>query len=95
MILSLVEPNSSLHWCFHPVVVGNSLKLAVIASSRRSTFASNSALLPSDVTDFTMLPAQRFWLETVSLLDVNLEVTNESARCWEEISSSITIILLT
>ena len=26
----------------------------------RSTFAGNSALLPSDVIDFAMLPAQRF-----------------------------------
>ena len=26
---------------------------------RRSTFAGNSALLPSDVIDFAMLPAQR------------------------------------
>ena len=31
MILSLVEPNSSLYWRFNPAVVGNSLKLAVIA----------------------------------------------------------------
>ena len=27
---------------------------------RRSTFAGNSALSPSDVIDFAMLPAQRF-----------------------------------
>ena len=27
--------------------------------SRRSTFAGNSALLPSDVIDFALLPAQR------------------------------------
>ena len=39
-------------------------------SSQRSTFASNIALLPSDVIDFAMLPAQRFWRETVSLLDI-------------------------
>ena len=31
MILSLVEPYSSLHLRFHPAVVGNSLKLAVLA----------------------------------------------------------------
>ena len=37
---------------------------------QRSTFASNSALLPSDVIDFAMLPAQRFWRETISLLDI-------------------------
>ena len=36
---------------------------------RRSTFTGNSTLLPSDVIDFAMLPAQRFWRETVSLLD--------------------------
>ena len=35
-----------------------------------------------------MLPAQRFWRETVSLLDV----TNESARCWENIPSYRAII---
>ena len=32
---------------------------------RRSTFAGNSALLPCDVIDFAMLPAQRSWRETV------------------------------
>ena len=37
---------------------------------RRSTFAGDSALLPSDVIDFAMLPAQRVWQETVSLIDV-------------------------
>ena len=41
-----------------------------INGSRRSTFMGNNALLPSDVIDFAMLPAQRFWQETVSLLDV-------------------------
>ena len=48
---------------------GNTLNLAVFAS-RRSTFVGNSAQLPSDVIDFAMLPAQTFWQETVSLLDV-------------------------
>ena len=43
---------------------------------RRSTFAGNSASLPSDAQDFAMLLAQRFWWETVSLLGV--KVTNES-----------------
>ena len=37
---------------------------------RRSTFPGNSAPLSSDVIDFAMLPARRFWQETVSLLDV-------------------------
>ena len=36
----------------------------------RPTFAGNKALLPTDVVDFAMLPAQRFWQETVSLLAV-------------------------
>ena len=39
-------------------------------SRERSAFAGNSALLPFDVIDFAMLPAQRFWRGTVSLLDV-------------------------
>ena len=38
-------------------------------SCERLSFAGNSALLPSDVIDFVMLPALRFWRETVSLLD--------------------------
>ena len=37
---------------------------------RQSRFAGNSALLPSDVMDFAILPAKRFWRETVWLLDV-------------------------
>ena len=37
---------------------------------RWSTFEGNSALSPSDVKDFAMLPAQRFWQESVSLLVV-------------------------
>ena len=69
MILSLVEPYSSLHLRFHPAVVGNSLKLAVLAvvgQHSRVTVHCYS----SNVIDFAMLPAQRFWLETVSLLVV-------------------------
>ena len=48
----------------------------------RSTFAGNinSALLPSDVIDFAMLPAQRFLAGlTVSLLDVVWPLSNQ----WE------------
>ena len=48
---------------------GNSLNLAVNGGPR-STFAGNSALLPCNFIEFAMLPAQRFWRETVSLLDV-------------------------
>jgi len=33
--------------------------------SRLSTFAGNGALLSSDVMDFAILPAKRFWWETV------------------------------
>ena len=43
---------------------------------RRSTFVGNSALLPSDVIDFAMLPARRFWREKVSLLDVMYHKSN-------------------
>ena len=48
-------------------------------SGRRSTFAGNSALLPSDIIDFPMLPAQIFWCQTVSLLDVMWPRSNQ----WE------------
>ena len=44
-------------------------------------FAGNIALLPSDVIDFAMLPAQRFWRETVHCwMSCDFEVTNGSAR---------------
>ena len=46
-----------------------------------STFAGNSALLPADITDFAMLPAQKFWLETVSLLGVMWPWSNQ----WERV----------
>ena len=46
---------------------------------RRSTCASNSALLPSNAIDFAMLSAQRFWRETVSLLDFMWPRSNQ----WE------------
>ena len=48
-----------------------------INGGRRLTFAGNSALLPSDFIDFAMLPAQRFWRETVSLLDVMCPRSNQ------------------
>ena len=46
------------------------LKLKILTGGLRSTFVGNSALLPYDVIDLAMLPAQRFWREIVSLLDV-------------------------
>ena len=51
-------------FCVFCYIAGNSLNLAVTA------VAGNSALLPSDVIDFAVLPVNRFWRETVSLLDV-------------------------
>ena len=51
---------------FHSIP-GNSLNLAVtevISQHLRVT------LLPSDIIDFAMLPTQRFWQETVSLLEL-------------------------
>ena len=50
---------------------GNStFNLARCNGGCRSTFAGNSAMLPSDVIDFAIMSAQRFWRETVLLLDV-------------------------
>ena len=51
-------------------VTGPSKFIKPRCNSGRRSFAGYSALLPSDVIDFAMLPAQRFWTETVSLLDV-------------------------
>ena len=51
----------------------------------------NSALLPSDVKNFPVMPTQRFWLKTVSLLDaIALKGNNKNTRCWEKISCYIT-----
>ena len=47
---------------------------------RRSTFVGNNALLPSDVKDFALLPAQRRL--TRNSFIVRYHVTNESVRCW-------------
>ena len=44
---------------------------------RQSNFAHNSALTWRNVIDFTMLPAQRFWRGTVSLLDVMWPRSNQ------------------
>ena len=55
----------------------------------RSSFTGNSALLLSDVIDFAMLPAHRFWRETVCYMSRDHKVINESARCGEKISSCI------
>ena len=43
---------------------------------------SRVTLLPSDVIDFALLPAQRLLAGNVSC---DLEVTNESAHCWGKI----------
>ena len=49
-------------------------------SPKQSTFTGNIALLPSDVMDFALLPAQRFWQETASLLDV----IRHQSNLWED-----------
>ena len=65
-------------------------------SGRLSTFAGNSALLPSDIIDFAMLPAQIFWCQTVSLLDVMWPRSNQWERALREKNSSyITIHVIT
>ena len=51
---------------------------------RQSRFVSNRALLPSDILNFPMLPAQRFWLRTVSLLDVIALKVTMRARILEK-----------
>ena len=49
-------------------IAENLLNLSRCNGCRRSTFAGNtSGLLPSDIRDFALLPALRFWRETVSL----------------------------
>ena len=48
-------------------------------SPKQSTFTGNIALLPSDIMDFALLPAQRFWQETASLLDV----IRHQSNLWE------------
>ena len=50
----------------------------------RSSFTGISALLPSDVIDFAMLHAQRFWRETVCRMSCDPEVINDSAL-WGKI----------
>ena len=47
---------------------GNPFNLAITAVDGQHS--RNNGLLPSDVIDFAMLTARRFWRETVSLLDV-------------------------
>ena len=49
-------------------VAENLLNFSRYNGGRRSTFAGNtSGLLPSEVRDFALWPALRFWWETVSL----------------------------
>ena len=50
----------------------------------QSRFVSNMSLLPSDILNFPMLPAQRFWLTTVSLLDVIALKVTMRARILEK-----------
>ena len=50
---------------------------------RWSTFAGNGALFVSDVIDFAVLPAQRFWRETFSLLDIMSAVMWPRSNQWE------------
>lgn len=50
----------------------------VCNGSRQSTFVGDSALLPSDVTDFAMLPTERL------TYSCDLQVANESVCCWEK-----------
>ena len=57
--------------CYIAIIfeAGHSLLKPCCNGGRQSTFAGNSALLPSHVLDFAILHAQRFWRETISFLD--------------------------
>ena len=56
--------------------------------ARQPTFAGNSALLPSDVIDFAMFLAQRFWRETVSFWGFMWPRRNQRERTlWKKNSS--------
>ena len=68
---------------------GNSLNPAV-NGGRRSTLAGSSALLPSDVIDFANVTRWESGKQFHCWMSYDLEVTNESAHCWEKISSYIT-----
>ena len=61
-----------------------------------STFAANGALLPSDVIDFLQCcPLRDFGgKQFYCQMSCDLKVTNESMHCWKEISSHITIFVL-
>ena len=60
---------------------------------RWSTFAGNSTLLPSNVIDFARFPFRDFGgLQFHCSRD--LEVTYESARCWEKFCSYMTIMIV-
>ena len=59
---------------------GNLLDFAVTAVVSQHL----RALLPSDILTFLMLPAQRFWLGTVSLLDVIALKVTMRARTLEK-----------
>ena len=61
-------------------------------SREQSAFADNWALLPSDVIDFAMLPAQRIWREIVPMSDVMWHRSNQWQRALEgKIPSYMTI----
>ena len=53
------------------LVTGPSKFIKPRCNSGRRSFAGYSALLPSDVIDFAMLPAQRFWRGTVKKLEAD------------------------
>ena len=64
-------------------------RLTSVAQKRdylNSLFPGNRTLLPSEVIYFAMFAAQEILTEN-SFISCDLEVTHESARCWEKISS--------
>ena len=79
--VSLLAPLNIIlkFWSICSVANGLKLKLpAIFFHTCCNGCQHETTLLPSDVIDFAMLPAQRFWRETVSLLDVMRLRSNQS-----------------
>ena len=55
---------------------------------------ANRALLPSYVIDFCNVPRSEILAGKGFIVRCHVEVINESARCWEEISSYKTTVLV-
>ena len=64
----MTGPEGNSEFCFPRISMFPEAKPVTAVAGQHSL--GNSTLLPSDAIDFAMLPSQRFWWETVSLLGV-------------------------